>query len=84
MEDKIICPCYTCNSAHLLLSSYRFFAGVIAYIVIGMIVNYKVKGARGVEMIPNWSFWKDMPFLLKVYIMAHLTCVRKYQSEINT
>ena len=55
------------------MSSYRFFAGVIAYIVIGIIVNYKVKGARGVEMIPNWSFWKDMPFLLKDGFLFTLT-----------
>ena len=27
---------------------------------------YQVKGARGVEIIPNYAIWKDLPFLIKV------------------
>ena len=27
---------------------------------------YQVKGARGMEIIPNYAFWKDLPFLIKV------------------
>jgi hypothetical protein len=38
---------------------------VVAYFVIGVLVMRFYKGARGVEMIPNLSFWKDFPFLLK-------------------
>ena len=26
----------------------------------------KVKGAQGIEIIPNIGFWKDLPFLIKV------------------
>ena len=26
----------------------------------------KVKGAQGMEIIPNIAFWKDLPFLIKV------------------
>ena len=27
---------------------------------------YAAKGARGLEVIPNFEFWKSFPFLLKV------------------
>ena len=39
---------------------------VVLYFAIGMPVMYYVKGARGLEMIPFISFWKDFPFLVKV------------------
>jgi hypothetical protein len=33
-----------------------------------------VRGARGVEVIPNLSFWKDFPFLLKDGFLFTFTC----------
>ena len=39
----------------------------MAYFVVGGIFMYTQRGARGVEVIPNYAFWKDLPFLLKVY-----------------
>ena len=27
---------------------------------------YTQRGARGMEVIPNYTFWKDFPFLIKV------------------
>ncbi|XP_064392216.1 cation-dependent mannose-6-phosphate receptor-like isoform X2 [Halichondria panicea] len=38
---------------------------VILYFIIGSIVMFQVKGARGIEVVPNYSFWKDLPFLIK-------------------
>ncbi|XP_064392193.1 uncharacterized protein LOC135339861 isoform X1 [Halichondria panicea] len=38
---------------------------VIAYFIIGSIVMFQVKGARGIEVVPNYTFWKDLPFLIK-------------------
>ena len=38
----------------------------MAYLVIGGIFMYTQRGARGAEIIPNYSFWKDLPFLVKV------------------
>lgn len=40
-------------------------AGVVLgiYMLIGMGVNYKLKGARGFETIPHLNFWKESPFL---------------------
>jgi len=42
-----------------------FFVGGFLYVAVGMAYNYKAKEARGVEMIPNLEFWKDLPQLLK-------------------
>ena len=44
----------------------RFLAAVITYLVAGALIMYFAKGARGVEIIPNYHFWKDFPFLIKV------------------
>ncbi len=44
----------------------RALGALIAYFVIGGIYMYVQKGARGLEVIPNYSFWKDLPFLIKV------------------
>jgi len=39
--------------------------GAILYVGIGMIVNWKVKGAQSVpEMIPHREFWMSLPFLV--------------------
>ena len=44
----------------------------MAYFIVGGVVNYKVKGARGSEVIPNFSFWKELPFLIKVSLLTLL------------
>ena len=46
--------------------SSRALGGFIAYFVIGGIFMYTKKGARGTEVIPNYTFWKEFPFLIKV------------------
>ena len=38
----------------------------MAYFVVGGIFMYTWRGARGLEVIPNYSFWKGLPFLVKV------------------
>ena len=43
--------------------------GFVTYFIVGMSTMYFVKGARGLEVIPNVSFWKDLPYLLKVYML---------------
>jgi len=48
--------------------------GVIAYIGIGMFVNYKFRGAQTVpEMIPHKEFWMSIPYLIVdgVKFIAH-------------
>ena len=53
----------------------RLAIGIGAYFIIGAAVMYKVKGARGVEVIPNYLFWKSVPILIKVcqlYMHVHV------------
>ena len=41
----------------------------------GAVIMYN-KGARGIEMIPNIGFWKDLPFLIKVKYALWCTLIR--------
>jgi len=55
----------------------------VLYLIIGAAVQFKVKGARGLELIPNLEFWKDLPFLMKdgcVYTFRKLTCKSDYSA----
>ena len=49
----------------------RLVVAIVLYFIIGAVVMYNAKGARGVEMIPNYTFWKDLPFLIKVGKHTH-------------
>jgi len=40
--------------------------GVLTYFIVGGLVMYFYKGARGVEVIPNYTFWRGLPILIKV------------------
>ncbi|XP_074623407.1 uncharacterized protein LOC141881522 [Acropora palmata] len=43
-----------------------FFPLLLLYIVAGILINYHGRGVRSVpEMLPNYSFWTDFPFLVK-------------------
>eukprot|EP01107_Rhizomastix_libera_P006371 TRINITY_DN20494_c0_g1_i1.p2 TRINITY_DN20494_c0_g1~~TRINITY_DN20494_c0_g1_i1.p2 ORF type:complete len:240 (-),score=62.66 TRINITY_DN20494_c0_g1_i1:832-1551(-) len=41
-----------------------FFSCVAVYIVAGCVFNYKKNDKRGIEMVPNIDFWKDIPSLV--------------------
>lgn len=54
-----------------------FFLGTFTYFLIGSIVRFMYLGARGVEVIPNLDFWKDLPGLVRVrlwisWLLLHL------------
>ena len=49
-----------------LISFLRALAGIVTYFIVGGVYMYRVKGARGMEVIPHYAFWKDVPFLIKV------------------
>ena len=49
-----------------LLSPLRAIIALVTYFIVGGIYLYRVKGARGMEVVPNGAFWKDLPFLIKV------------------
>jgi hypothetical protein len=40
-------------------------AGFMSYMIIGCFIKYKKYKATGFQMIPNGTFWKNFPFLVK-------------------
>lgn len=42
-----------------------FFVFVMIYVIGGILFLRFYRGASGVEMFPNYEFWKDLPFLIK-------------------
>ncbi|XP_055641190.1 cation-dependent mannose-6-phosphate receptor-like [Toxorhynchites rutilus septentrionalis] len=42
-----------------------FFVGIFTYFTIGSIVRFMYLGARGIEVVPNLDFWKDLPGLVR-------------------
>ena len=51
---------------YIYIYTPRAIVGLVTYFVVGGVYMYRVKGARGVEVVPNVVFWKDLPFLIKV------------------
>ena len=45
---------------------FSFSCLLIVYISGGILVNVYVKHIKGKEAFPNYTFWVDLPFLVKV------------------
>lgn len=43
-----------------------FFIFMLIYFTLGAVVLYFVRGARGLEIIPNIDFWRGLPSLVRV------------------
>lgn len=43
-----------------------FFVTAMTYFIGGGLIMYFARGARGVEVIPNFEFWASIPGLVKV------------------
>lgn len=55
-----------CESYGLVCFSFSFFPLVLAYIIIGVLINRYGRGIESIpELLPNHSFWADFPFLVK-------------------
>jgi hypothetical protein len=48
-----------------LCCNYRSVCGLVTYFVVGIIIKRVKFDKTGLEMIPNYNFWKDLPFLIK-------------------
>jgi len=42
-----------------------FFVLLFVYCAAGAAYQFKMKDSRGLDLIPNLEFWKDLPFLIK-------------------
>ena len=81
-EDKsLLAPIFQ-SSGNNLLYEYthiyisRLLVLVCVYLIGGGVYNRTVREANGVDVIPNVSFWKELPSLIKVRKMAdELLCL---------
>lgn len=48
----------------------------IIYFVGGALLMYFMRGARGIEMIPNVDFWRSLPTRLKVNVKINLVLTK--------
>ncbi len=64
MEAKAACPTNGKGGLGGWIFVIIVTVGFAVYCIAGAIFGY-VKGARGKEMIPNLSFWTDLPALIK-------------------
>ena len=66
LHTKYGCPGYKAASAvvpALFIILLFALAAFGLYFIIGAIVNWKMKGAKGVEAVPNFLFWRETPLL---------------------
>ena len=63
---------FFCFYFHCFLFPCRFFVLLLVYLIAGLLYQRYRKGVESLpEMIPNYSFWADFPFLIKVSQMGH-------------
>ena len=48
----------------------RSIAAFVTYFIVGALIAKFKMNKTGLDLIPNKSFWKDLPFLLKVYYLV--------------
>jgi hypothetical protein len=54
---------------------------VVTYCVVGVAYNYRVKGERGSDIIPNVALWAELPVLVKDGACFTISpCTSKYRS----
>lgn len=56
----------------------RFVSVLILYVVIGTVTMKFVKKKEGIEVIPNVTFWRVIPVLVKVSICKYIWCFVPY------
>ncbi|KAL9966511.1 hypothetical protein ACROYT_G024596 [Oculina patagonica] len=69
LHSKYACPSSSSGSSTGLSTGsilvIIFSCLVIAYIVCGILVNKYARELEGKEVFPNYSFWADVPYLIK-------------------
>ena len=46
---------------------FSFLSVLFVYLVGGVLFNKFQRGATGKELVPNYSFWSELPGLVKVF-----------------
>ncbi len=97
MKSPFACPGYSTGSSSGIAEFFGFsvfallfflalFLIPIAYLIIGVIVNAAIRKKRTFfEIIPNWTFWKEIPFLIKdgvlLIVLGCKLCVTKIKNR---
>ena len=65
------CHCFDSKYLrHVVITYCRCLVLLVVYFVGGILLLRYWRGARGVEQIPNYQFWKSLPGLVKVCLMS--------------
>jgi hypothetical protein len=65
MKSYFACANTSSEMSFAKMFCYMFFLFALLYCALGFAYNYKMNNLRGVEAVPNLSFWKDLPALTK-------------------
>ena len=65
MKSYFACAAASDEMSFAEMFCYMFFLFMLLYCAAGFAYNFKMNNLRGVEAIPNLSFWKDLPALTK-------------------
>jgi hypothetical protein len=49
-----------------------FFVSVAVYLLVGVVVKWRVYSASGVELIPNTELWLGLPGLIRVFYSSYI------------
>ena len=61
-----------CNIEILTVKdAFRFFSVLVLYLLVGIVIQVGVRKKRGIESIPNSTFWTGLPGTIKVRIFHH-------------
>lgn len=71
------------SSMFFFLTIDRFFVLLFVYLVGGIIFNRTRREAQGLEMVPNITFWKALPGLVKVSTSRSLRLTMKQNKTIK-
>lgn len=76
LQDLILFTQYACpiieesgmSTGTMLLIVFFFLT--VFYFVFGAVLLHFIRGAQGIEMIPNLQFWKGLPYLVRVNLLC--------------
>ena len=56
---------------------------LLVYFTCGVFYQFVVKGARGLEIVPNIDFWKETPYLFRDGFLFVFSCYRPFRNELS-
>ena len=72
------------SNIYLYIFSYVFFIGGAFYISFGMYYNQYVNNKKGIEMIPNINFWKEVYGLVRDGLYFTMANIKNRNMDYNS